>query len=183
MPCLYCSEEGFSIGHHGACIHCNSAVCVAPGGRRDRRFHGENCVCGCDGLFCLKHFVAHAQDEHGMADGAACFPRLWTRIGIRGIRGGAALRARVGSPPEAAHDATEFLNTIRPGHEALRQAARELPGVAREYPEWGNRGEPKIIFEPAFFNDAVAETVVAQAADAVGAAYEGRPDPADVADL
>jgi hypothetical protein len=174
MSCYYCAQEGFRMQDQGNCVHCQVAVCVDPSGRYDNAFHGEACVCGCGRLTCEKHLIEHVRNAHSREDGAMCFPALWIAIGGGGIQGGAAIAMRPDrSTPEARHQVTRFLNVVRPGHRALRALAARLPGVAREWSEgWGTPEEPKVVFHAEFFSAAVAETVVAHAADAVGAAAE-----------
>ncbi|HWK89201.1 MAG TPA: hypothetical protein VNP72_04375, partial [Longimicrobium sp.] len=170
MGCYYCAQERIETDHRGTCSHCKVAVCTAPSSRFDGEFHAERCECGCGRLVCEKDILKHARECSG-EDGSQCFPALWIGISGGGLHGGAAVRMDACASNDGPwHQMTRFLNAVRPGHEALRPLTRELPGVAREFAEWGRADEPKLVFAPEFFNEGVVETVMAHAADAIGRA-------------
>lgn len=175
MPCFYCLQEDYDTEDYGSCTLCHLAVCVNPSGRWDNRFHGEPCVCGCGQLVCEKHLLEHARSNHDRDDGAVCFPALWIAVGGGGIRGGSAIALQPTRryDPAWRDDIDRFLNVVRPGHHAMRILATELPEMAAEWSgRWGDTDEPKVIVNPQFISPSLVVTIIAHAADAVGAASE-----------
>jgi hypothetical protein len=155
--CYFCDKEKVYNPFGGQCSTCSTPVCLPPPRRKDKRFHGERCRCGCQKPFCKPHLSSHAIYTERKSDPSDCFPETSGALGGGTLRTTLQLLSRGNAfqQPDAmtAEDLSDFLNTITPGNTAL---LAELAGhgdrqweVDRE--RWDVADEGFVAFAPSFF--------------------------------
>lgn len=183
MPlCYFCDKEGVYNPFGGQCNTCTTPICLPPPRRKDKRFHGEHCRCGCEKPYCKPHLSSHAFHTE-KSDPSKCFP------GTSSSLGGGTLRTTLGilshqESQELDRVSTEalndFLNTINPGNTALLAeiAGRGDQQWVVDRKRWGVADQQFVSFAPSFFSPERLAHVFNLAASTLGNVFLAYGDAA-----
>jgi hypothetical protein len=130
---------------------CGVLVCTDVTG--PYQVHGSRCHGGCREVVCEAHIEPHARLIHNSRT-EDCFPYFSGPAAAAGFF--AAVRAMEAQRAPTAGEAADIghtLNTVSPGHHALRHLSAELPLTCayRDGSRWARSNEEHVLLTPDFF--------------------------------
>jgi hypothetical protein len=152
MPCHYCRLGNAANRTTAPCMFCGVLICTDTTG--PYQVHGSRCHDGCREVACEAHIEPHARLIHN-ARTEDCFPYFSGPAAASGFFAAVqAVEAQRAPTAREAADIGHTLNTVSPGHQALRHLSAELPltYAYRDGSRWARSNEEHVLLTPDFFD-------------------------------